>query len=164
MNNELIKSLEEKSDNDLFDIFKHDGSITFMNKLIAGKLLNERGFDKAKLSAEKNLIIKDYESRIIDENNNDLIKKKNSSIINSQITKGAIFFTAFLFVGLEDFIFNNEAINYTYLLIMLSLGIALLTYKLVNYKKQLHSLINSDLENNELLRHRLQIIETDWAF
>jgi len=164
MNNELIKSLEEKSDNDLFDIFKHDGSITFMNKLIAGKLLNERGFDKAKLSAEKNLIIKDYESRIIDENNSDLIKKKNSSIINSQITKGAIFFIVFLFVGLEDFIFNNEAINYTYLLIMLSLGIALLTYKLVNYKKQLHSLINSDLENNELLRHRLQIIETDWAF
>ncbi len=164
MNNELIKSLEEKSDKDLFDIFKHDGSITFMNKLIAGKLLNKRGFDKAKLSAEKNLIMKDYESRIIDENNNDLIKKKNLSIINSQITKGAIFFIVFLFIGLEDFIFNNKTINYTYLLIMLSLGIAILTYKLVNYKKQLHSLINSDLENNELLRHRLQIIETDWAF
>ena len=156
--------MEEKSDNDLFDIFKHDGSITFMNKLIAGKLLNERGFDKAKLSAEKNLIIKDYESRIIDENNSDTIRKKNSSIINSQITKGAIFFIVFLFVGLEDFIFNKEVLNYTYLLIMLLLGIALLTYKLVNYKKQLHSLINSDLENNELLRHRLQIIETDWDF
>ena len=64
MNTELEKFMNSESSENLFFYFKHDGAIDFQRKVIAGKVLNERGFDRNKLIEEKQLIVGSIEEQI----------------------------------------------------------------------------------------------------
>lgn len=49
MNTTLENTLNSEQSDRLFFYFRHDGANDFEKKVIAGKILNERGFDRNKL-------------------------------------------------------------------------------------------------------------------
>ena len=164
MNSELVKILEKKSTEDLFYLFKHNGAINFEKRLIAGKILKERGFDETKLSHEKNIIVNVLKDRIEKEGVLDFIKKKNAKKIRNRIFAGIGYLFFFIILGLKDFLLENKDVDWFYISIMLFLGFVFIVYKIVTYNKTFNSLISSDLDNNELLRLRLDLIEKEWHF
>jgi hypothetical protein len=164
MNKELSKSLEQNSTEDLFFLFKHDGAINFEKKIIAGIILNERGYDRIILSKEKELIIKSISDSLNITENKDYLVKKNKKKSNLTILWGAGYLTFFTLLGMRDYLFNNERFDWFYLSIMIMLGVILIIYKTLTYNKTLNNLIKADIENNELLRFRLKLIEKKWDF
>lgn len=164
MNKELSKSLEQNSTVDLFFLFKHDGAINFEKKIIAGIILNERGYDKDTLSSEKELITKSITESLDITENKDYLEKKNKKKSNRAIFLGLGYLSFFTLFGMRDYIFNNEKIDWFYLSIMFMLGMIFIIYKILTYNKTLNNFINADIENNELLRFRLKLIKNEWRF
>ncbi|MBI9033898.1 MAG: hypothetical protein JEZ03_05445 [Bacteroidales bacterium] len=164
MNKELIKSLEAETSEKLFYYFKHDGAINFEKKIIAGRILNEREYDKTILSQEKSNIANSITNSLKINEDLDYLTKKSKKQSNRNIAMGLGYLSFFLILGMKDYWFNKEDIDWLYLLIMISLGLTFIVYKIVTYKKTLNDFIREDVENNELLRFRLKLIETEWDF
>jgi len=164
MNKELIKSLETEKSEKLFYYFKSDGAINFEKKIIAGRILNEKGYDKTILSQEKKNIINSITNRLKTNEDLDYLMKKSKKQSNKNIFMGLGYLSFFLILGMKDYWFNKEDIDWLYLFIMISLGLTFIFYKIVTYKKTLNDFIREDVENNELLRFRLKLIETEWDF
>ena len=164
MNRELEKSLEKETSEKLFFYFKHDGAIDFEKKIIAGRILNEREYDKTILSQEKSNITNSITNRLKTNEDLDYLMKKSKKQSNRNIAMGLGYLSFFLILGMKGYWFNKEDIDWLYLLIMISLGLTFIVYKIVTYKTTLNDLIRADVENNELLRFRLKLIETEWDF
>jgi len=164
MNKELIKSLETETSEKLFYYFKHSGAINFEKKIIAGRILNEKGYDKTILSQEKKNIINSITNRLKTNEDLDYLMRKSKKQSNKNIFMGLGYLSFFLILGMKDYWFNKEDIDWLYLLIMITLGLTFIVYKIVTYKKTLNDFIREDVENNELLRFRLKLIETEWDF
>ncbi len=164
MNKEIIKSLEQKPTEDLFYLFKHDGAINFEKKIIAGKILNDQGYDKTLLSKEKKIIIETITSRLETNENKDFLYKKNKKKVNNKIFFGLGYLSFFIIMGMKDYLLYKKDIDWVYLSIMIILGFIFVIYQMLTYKKTLNNLINADVENNELLRFRLKLIEKEWNF
>ncbi|MCZ4696465.1 hypothetical protein DWB61_17525 [Ancylomarina euxinus] len=164
MNRELVKSLEAETSEKLFYYFKHDGSIDFEKKIIAGKILNDKSFDKAKLLHEKEIIVDSILNELKISESSDYLRKKSRKEINKNIYFWLGFILIFLTLEVKDYWVDKEAFELTSLLIIILTGLIFFTYKALNYKKTLSKLINSGVKNNELLRLRLSLIETEWDF
>jgi len=163
MDRELIKSLETETSEKLFYLFKHDGAIDFEKKIIAGNLLNERSFDKAKLLNEKEIIVDSILSELKMSESSDYLEKKSRKELNKNLYFWLSFLMIFLSIELVDhwtdmnFEFNSH-------LIIILAGLIFFTYRAITYKKELGILINSGVKNNELLRLRLRLIKKEWDF
>jgi len=164
MNKELVKSLEVETSEKLFYYFKHDGSIDFEKKIIAGKILNDKSFDKAKLLHEKEIIVDSILNELKTSESSDYLMKKSRKEINKYIYFWLGFILIFLTLEVKDYWVDKEAFELTSLLIIILTGLIFFTYTALNYKKTLSKLINSGIKNNELLRLRLSLIETEWNF
>ena len=164
MNRELVKSLEAETSEKLFYYFKHDGSIDFEKKIIAGKILNDKSFDKAKLLHEKEIIVDSILNELKISESSDYLRKKSRKEINKNIYFWLGFILIFLTLEVKDYWVDKEAFELTSLLIIILTGLIFFTYTALNYKKTLSKLINSGIKNNELLRLRLSLIETEWDF
>jgi len=164
MNKELVKSLEAETSEKLFYYFKHDGSIDFEKKIIAGKILNDKSFDKAKLLHEKEIIVDSILNELKISESSDYLRKKSRKEINKNIYFWLGFILIFLTLEVKDYWIDKEAFELTSLLIIILTGLIFFTYTALNYKKTLSKLINSGIKNNELLRLRLGLIETEWDF
>lgn len=162
MDKELIKSLDTETSEKLFYFFKHDGSIDFEKKIIAGNLLHKRGFDKTKLSDEKEIIVNSIRNELKISESSDYLEKKSRKELNKSL---------YFWLGFTILFFSIEFIDHwkgnfelTSSLIIILTGLTFLSYKAITYKKQLGKLINSGIKNNELLRLRLRIIQKEWPF
>ena len=164
MNKELTKSLEQNSTEDLFFLFKHNGAINFEKKIIAGIILNEKGYDKTILSHEKKLITKSITDSLNINENKDYLESKNKKKVNRTIFFGLGYLSFFSLLSMKNYILDNEKFDWFYLLIMIVLGVTFIIYKILTYNKTLNNLINADIENNELLKFRLKLIENEWNF
>ncbi|MCK9452375.1 MAG: hypothetical protein M0Q90_11845 [Bacteroidales bacterium] len=164
MNKALTASLEQKSSEDLFFMFKHDGAINFEQKIIAGKILNERGYDKTKLSKEKKIIVESILNELKLTDNSAYLERKSKRKIKNDVFIKLAFLLVFSGLGMKDYLFNKAPFDYVYMSIMLVVGIILLVYQTVTYKKTLNTLIHEAIKNNELLRLRLKLIESEWSF
>jgi len=164
MNRELVKSLEAETSEKLFYYFKHDGSIDFEKKIIAGKILNDKSFDKAKLLHEKEIIVDSILNELKISESSDYLRKKSRKEINKNIYFWLGFILIFLTLEVKDYWVDKEAFELTSLLIIILTGLIFFTYTALNYKKTLSKSINSGIKNNELLRLRLSLIETEWDF
>ncbi len=164
MNKALTASLEQKSSEDLFFMFKHDGAINFEQKIIAGKILYERGYDKTKLSQEKKIIVEAILNELKLTDDSAYLERKSKRKIKNDLFIKLAFLLVFSGLGMKDYLFNNAEFDYVYMSIMIILGILLLVYQVVTYKKTLNTLINEAIKNNELLRFRLKLIESEWSF
>ena len=164
MNKELVKSLEAETSEKLFYYFKHDGSIDFEKKIVAGKILKDKSFDKAKLLHEKGIIVDSILNELKISESSDYLRKKSRKEINKNIYFWLGFILIFLTLEVKDYWIDKEAFELTSLLIIILTGLIFFTYTALNYKKTLSKLINSGIKNNELLRLRLSLIETEWDF
>ncbi|OYT16219.1 MAG: hypothetical protein B7C24_08920 [Bacteroidetes bacterium 4572_77] len=164
MNKELLKSLEQKSTEDLFFLFKHDGAINFEKKIMAGIILKEKGYDKVLLSQEKKAIIETITNRLKISENKDYLEKKNKKKAKRKIFIGLGYLSFFTIIGMKDYLLNEENLDWIYLSIMIIIGLFFITYQTIIYNKTVNNLIDADNENNELLRFRLKLIEKEWRF
>ncbi|MDY0078239.1 MAG: hypothetical protein RBR87_13300 [Bacteroidales bacterium] len=164
MNKALTASLEQKSSEDLFFMFRHDGAINFEQKIIAGKILNERGYDKTKLSKEREIIVESIIKELKTSDNSAYLVRNSKRKIKNDLFMKLAFLLVFSGLGMKDYLFNNAEFDFVYISIMLFIGIVFLVYHTVTYKKTLNTLINEAIKNNELLRFRLKLIESDWSF
>lgn len=164
MTKDLEQALNEEKSEELFFRYKHDGAIDFEKKLLAGKLLYERGFDKKKLIAEKQLTIDSINNRIRFYEDTDQLIASHRKKMNRGILFGLGYITSFIVIGLSDYFFNDAPINWTPVLVMIALAVLFLVQRLASYNKRLNHLLEIDRKDNELLKYRLQMIEREWVF
>ncbi|MBI9036036.1 MAG: hypothetical protein JEZ03_16365 [Bacteroidales bacterium] len=112
----------------------------------------------------KKNIINSITERLSTNEDLDYLTKKNKKQSNKNIFMGLAYLSFFLVLGMKGCWLDKEAFDWLYLIIMISIGLAFIVYKIVTYKKTLNDFIREDVENNELLRFRLKLIETEWNF
>ena len=164
MNTELEKFMNSESSENLFFYFKHDGAIDFQRKVIAGKILNERGYDRKILIEEKQLIVGSIQEQIKSYENTRLSTAKNKKKINREyfISLGLMVFI--IIVALKGYMMNEEPFNWIVISLFALLLILLIAYKLMTYKTKLKHLMELDVNDKELLKFRLYFIEKEWDF
>lgn len=164
MNNELEIFMNSKESEELFFYFKHDGAINFEKKIIAGKILNDRGFDRKKLQAEKQLIIDSIKTQIKNYENENRSVETHKKKINRGLFFGLGFMISYMFIGMEGYVFDDEPIDWMSTLLMVLMLLIFVVYKLATYKTKLKQLLVLDMNDKELLKYRLQYIEQQWRF
>ncbi len=100
----LENAMSSEDSEKLFFYFKHDGAIDFEKKIIAGKILNERGFDRKKLLDEEQLIIGSIKDQISSYENTNLLIAKNKRKINKGIFLGLGYIIFFVMIGQTGFL------------------------------------------------------------
>ena len=164
MNADLETLMNSEETEKLFFYYKHDGAIDFEKKVIAGKILNERSFDKKKLLEEKQMIIDSIKDTIKEYENKKNLTTNNKKKINKGIFFGLGYISFFIIAGLKGFIMQKEPFDWVRISIMTLLVIVFIAYKLVTYKTKLSDLLELDMKDKELLKFRLQLIEKEWSF
>ena len=164
MNTELEKFMNSEKTENLFFYFKHDGAIDFQKKVIAGKILSERGFDKNKLVEEKEIIVDSIKDQIKIYENISLSTAKNKRKINREYFLSLGLTTIIIILGLKGYIMNEEPFNWIVISIFALLLLLLIFYKLMTYKTKLKHLMELDVNDKELLKFRLYFIEKEWDF
>lgn len=164
MSKESLSAFESKSTEDLFYYFKHDGAINFEKKMRAGRILKERGYDQKTLSQEKKIIEDSILTQLKENENKEGIQKRATKKMNRKLFFALGNFTFFLLLGLKDYWFHQQDIDWLYFSIMLSLGLLFIIYHFVSYQKNLDQIIKAELENNELLRSRIKLMDEKWLF
>ena len=164
MTTELEKFLNSEESEKLFFYFKHNGAIDFQKKVIAGKILNERGYDRKKLVKEKHLIIDSINDELRSYENADHIRAKTRRKINREYFLNLVLMIFIIIVGLRGYIMNGEPVNWIVISVMMLLVLVFIAYKLMTYKTKLNHLLELELNNKELLKFRLQFIEKEWNF
>lgn len=160
----LENAMNSEDSEKLFFYYKHDGAIDFEKKIIAGNILNERGFDRQKLLDEKQMIIGSIKDQIGFYENTDHIIAKNKRKINKGIFWGLGYIIFFVMIGQTGFLFNHQPIDWIGFSVMSLLVLIFITYKLMTYKAKLNQLFAFDMREKELLKLRLQFIEKEWSF
>lgn len=166
MTTTIENALNSEQSDRLFFYFRHDGAIDFEKKVIAGKILNERGFDKRKLLEEKKLLTDSIRHQISAFESANLLAK-NKRKINKKILFGLAYISLFIAIGLKDILLKEESFeraDWIGISIMVLLALTYIVYKLVTYKTKLKQLMASDNKEKELLKFRLQFIEKEWNF
>jgi len=162
----LENALNSEESERLFFYFKHDGAIDFEKKVIAGKILSERGFDRNKLLEEKKIIIDSIRHQISAFENADLLTK-NKRKINKRILFGLAYISLFIVIGLKDIVLKEASLgraDWIGVSVMILLALTYIVYKLITYKTKLKQLMAIDKKEKELLKFRLQFIEKEWNF
>ena len=153
----------EKTEN-LFFYFKHDKAIDFQKKVIAGKILTERGFDKKKLIEEKQMIVDSIKDQIRAYENTRLSTAKNKIKINREYFLSLGLTALIIIVALKGYIMNEEPFDWIVISIFALLLLILIIYKLMTYKTKLKHLMELDMNDKELLKFRLYFIGKEWDF
>lgn len=164
MNTELEKFMNSESSENLFFYFKHDGAIDFQKKVIAGKILSERGYDRDKLIEEKQLIVGSIKEQIKSYENTRLSTAKNRKKINREYFVSLGLMVFIIIVAMKGYIMNEEPFDWMVVSIFALLFMILIIYKLMTYKTKLKYLIELDVNDKELLKFRLYFIEKEWDF
>lgn len=164
MHTELEKFMNSESSENLFFYFKHDGAVDFERKVIAGKILNERGFDKRKLIEEKKKIVDSINEHIKLYDNARHLTTKNKRKVNREYFVSLALMTLITIVALKSYIMNEEPFDWIVISVFSLFLLILIIYKLMTYKTKLKHLIELDMNDKELLKFRLYFIEKEWSF
>lgn len=164
MNADLEDLMNSEESEKLFFYYKHDGTVDFEKKIIAGKILNKRNFDREKLLQEKQLIVDSINDKITYYNNTIQLTAKNKKKINKGLLFVIGYFSFFIILVLKDYIMNKETFDWAGIFVITLVVVIFMGYKLITYKSKLKQLLESDMDDNELLKFRLQLIEKEWDF
>lgn len=163
MNEELIKSMASESSKELFDYFKHNGVLDFERRIVAGKLLHERGFYKSKLQEEKNKVVEDINSTIEAYGSESNRLKKNKRKAFKSFGNAAGILIGFFLIDAFEYYRTGE-FDTGNLGFYLGLGSVVFIGTLVFYKRNLRRLMIADEKDLELQYLRLKVIENEWEF
>lgn len=163
MNTTLKKSLEQESTDELFFYFRHDGAYNFEKKIIAGKLLKERGFDRQILQKEKQLCIEELQADLKEGETPGLLFKKSQQEVFRKLLSWLVMFLLFMSIEIVVNVTQAEK-DWESMGIVFAIGLSLLAYSFFFYKKHINKLMHEGAKNNELLRLRLSYIQKEWDF
>ena len=156
-------TFNQKSTQDLLFFFKHDGSIDFNKKLIAGKELFNRKYDRHKLSEEKNKIIQGIKSELKQYGNPEHIKNQHKKDLYKNLAWA--FALNILIISVK--IFSSEEINKAlgYELLTITSGIILLPIIHFLWRTRiLKKKLDEGIRNKAVLEDRLNTMEKEWPF
>lgn len=164
MNNELKTSLHKSSEEELFFLFKFEGALDFEKRILAGQILHERGYDLSSLKHEKEQILQDIQSRIKEYDDIPKRKKANGKAgnRNSYFIMGFISYLLVTDIGMK--LYNNEAVDILDMVFLSLFLLLFISYRLYFFPKRLEKLMTADKKDQELLKLRLKLIGTEWAF
>ena len=163
MNQELYNHLYNEPLVELFYNFKHDGLLNFEKKIISGKILHEKKFNRTSLRKEKNLIVNEIESLISEySNSSNLENKKKKEALKSIFFTflGAITSVVFLLMT-DNQSFKNP--NWIFF-ITIGFNILLVLISIIRYNRDVRKLIQMDLDDLEIQQKKLEIIHKEWKF
>ena len=163
MNKDLKFYLEKESTEDLFYNFKHDGLLNFEKKLISGVILFERKYSTHKLRKEKSKIINEIDSTIAIYNNKETLVDKKKKSMNRNILWSILGLPVSLLpIGL-DYINGTGFIGKSILISSL-IYLFFIALNVINYNKRIQKYIRESEEDAQLLKGRLKLIDSYWAF
>lgn len=166
MDKVLYNSLRNESTENLFSFFKHKGSYNFQKKILAGKILCERKYDKQILRTEKEKIVQNLHKDLwLFYSNHDLKQKSKSK------NRKKIFFVIIAILGLMSanliyrFITNGftQAFGTSYALYCIIL-VAFIAYNgVVNNK---HNNPKGKTKSNSWKEYKIKrdTINKEWKF
>ncbi|GEM_PF-4891721 len=165
MNNELKKSLNRDTDNNLFYLFKHDGSIDFERKIVAGVILNQRGYNKYNLRKEREKIVAELNKKVDEYSKPMKQADKHRRDIRNSIIAAAITAVVYPIINILLQYFDTEKpfINTSTIAVLLMFAV-MLTYRIFTRSKELKKLMNSDLKDLKIYKSRIAAIDQNWNF
>lgn len=166
MNTELKEALNTETTERLFYYFKHDGASDFEKKIIAGKILQERGFYKYKLVAEKEKIVEAIENIISVNNDPETVKSERRKELRKSILWAFLPWLVYLFAKIVDYLFDDEWEG-SELNVLITFGIAfvaIVVYRTIIYRKNIKKFIQARNTDCDLQKSRLKVIEKAWSF
>ncbi len=158
--------LSALSTEELFDLFKHDGSLDFNKKLAAGRVLHQRKFNIKELSREKGITVESIKKDIADYDDKASLNSK-LSVQNKKSIKATtagslipIIIFIYLYIQLED---KNS--NDAFFIIGGAIFLSFITiYNLINYRNKQKKRGSEAKEDNELRKQKLKLITKEWTF
>ncbi|MBN1988484.1 MAG: hypothetical protein JW783_03715 [Bacteroidales bacterium] len=164
----MVKDLKEQlgaeDSETLFFILKHDESVDFDKKLMAGRILYERNYDSAKLKEEKQLIIKSIQQRVRAYEDETLQAARNKKVVVTEILFSFAYVSLFLFIGLWQNIMNKEPVEWLPIVVLALLTSAFILYKVGTFKRRLKTLHDTDTKDRDLLKCKMYRISNEWNF
>lgn len=164
MEKTLEDYMQEETTEKLFYYFKHDGPLNFEKRLVAGKILKERGYDYRSLKQEKGIIVEALKSGIEEYSNTDQSKDTIRKKLNRSIVFGLAYPVIWPTYDYIKSIVNDEPFVFTGSVLVIALFILLLFYSFFTYQRQIQKMEAANKEDLELKKVRLNLIEKDWKF
>ena len=163
---ELKEALSKEKTDSLFFYFKHDGSIDFEKKVVAGQILHERGFYRHKLVEEKEKIVAAIEELLRDNKDPEKVKVERHKELKKGIIWVALPWLVFLFAKFVDFLFDDDWENSdnNVLLVFMIAFVIILVYRIITYRKNLKQFMQSRVDDYHLQKRRLKVIDEEWGF
>ncbi len=166
MNQELAKVMEKKSSEDLFEYFKQDGHLNFEKRLIAGKILKERNFQKTLLKEEKKKIKNSILQLINQTKDHSLLEKSAKKETWKQTLAALLGGIGFLIFAISDYIKHGDSDTSEIYKIWFAVAYIVLIslYQITNHQRKVTKLMISKVDDSNLQKSRLQLIEEYWEF
>lgn len=166
MDSNLYNSMKNKTDENLFFYFKHDGSYNFQKKIVAGIILHERKYNKAKLISEKEKILINLKKNTNHFFDNGTLKQKHKAKIRKELKFMAIAAYCLMSANLIYRIIRdgfNTAHGYMYAFYCIIL-LAFILHKVISFNKSLSKKVKA--KENSFKQHniRLETINREWKF
>jgi hypothetical protein len=163
MNQKLYNHLDKETNDNLFYNFKHDGLMNFEKKIISGKILYKRKFDRIRLKEEKSLIIKEIESRIQKYGDKSSLENRKRKQVSLSILGTILSAIVSLFFLVYPKI-QNEGISSWELYSLAAFALSLIFFTIFRFNKKVQKRVSIDLNDLKLQQQRLKIIESEWEF
>ncbi|MBI9068175.1 MAG: hypothetical protein JEZ09_12850 [Salinivirgaceae bacterium] len=166
MDTSLYDSMKNENNENLFSYFKHDGSYNFQKKIVAGKILKERNYNKSKLIAEKEKIVKSLKKDIGRFFDNGELKLKHKLKSRKQmmfvlIATFCLMSANLIYIIIHDGFNQAFWIEYS---IFCAVILAFVLYKVIEFNKSL-STKDKVVENfYKQYKIRLKTINREWKF
>lgn len=164
MEKTLEQYMQEETTEQLFYYFKHDGPLNFEKRLIAGKILKERGYDYRSLKQEKGIIVDALKLGIRDYENIDKSKDAIRKKLNGSIAFGLAYPVFWLMYDYIKSIVNDEPFVFTGSIFVISALILYSFYSFFTYQRKVQKMEASNKEDLDIKKLRLSLIERDWHF
>lgn len=164
MEKSLEDYMQEETTEQLFYYFKHDGPLNFEKRLIAGKILKERGYDYRTLKDEKAIIIDELKSGIQEYSNTDQSKDGIRKKLNRSIAFGLAYPVFWLMYDYIKSIVNDEPFVFTGSIFTIGALILFSFYSFFTYQRKVQKMEASNKEDLDIKKLRLSLIERDWHF
>jgi len=166
LNKDLYNLMNTKDSEELFSHYKHDGFVDFDKRLVAGKILFERGFDNARLKSEKQKILIDIYTTIENCSNVKDLLNKNRRKIRKQCSYkiGTLGFV--LIFGLLSYFGIIKYISIPFNKVWILMAYVLFTLLAVLYtlRGRVMPKVDEEVQDARLLQKQISLINEYWQF
>ena len=167
MNKQLLESLKQETTEELFYFFKHDGLMNFEKKIVAGIILKQRRYNIRVLKIEREKIRCSLENVIKkNTNTNGLVLDAKNRVIKEIVLGVPI---SLSYYGIKFIAHYSQVGFVTYQFSIIDLipilsFVAFTVYKILTYDKRVSRKIDSAMQDYEIQKSKLEMLEREWKF